>query len=59
MTQRELADRLSLKEQQIQRYETQNYSGASFARTYDKPGTFDYVCAVHPYMTGKVVVGAQ
>ena len=33
--------------------------GASFARTYDKPGTFDYVCAVHPYMTGKVVVGAQ
>jgi transcriptional regulator with XRE-family HTH domain len=35
MTQRELADRLSLKEQQIQRYETQNYSGASFARIAD------------------------
>ncbi len=32
MTQRDLADRLSLKEQQIQRYETQNYQGASFAR---------------------------
>ena len=30
--------------------------GASFTRTYDKTGTFDYVCAVHPYMTGKVVV---
>jgi transcriptional regulator with XRE-family HTH domain len=35
MTQRELADRLSLKEQQIQRYETQNYSGASFSRIAD------------------------
>jgi YVTN family beta-propeller protein len=32
--------------------------GASFSRTYDKPGTFDYVCAVHPYMTGKVTVRA-
>ena len=35
MTQRELADRLSLKEQQIQRYEMQNYQGASFARIAD------------------------
>lgn len=35
MTQRELADRLSLKEQQIQRYETQNYQGASFSRIAD------------------------
>jgi transcriptional regulator with XRE-family HTH domain len=35
MTQKELADRLSLKEQQIQRYETQNYQGASFARIAD------------------------
>ncbi|MEO8755164.1 MAG: plastocyanin/azurin family copper-binding protein [Casimicrobiaceae bacterium] len=33
--------------------------GASFARTYDKPGTFDYLCAVHPYMSGKVVVLAR
>ena len=30
--------------------------GATFNRTYDKPGTFDYVCAVHAYMTGKVIV---
>lgn len=30
--------------------------GASFSRTYDRPGTYDYVCAVHPYMSGKVVV---
>lgn len=35
MTQRELADRLSLKEQQIQRYEMQNYQGASFSRIAD------------------------
>ena len=32
MTQKDLADRLSLKEQQIQRYEMQYYQGASFAR---------------------------
>lgn len=32
--------------------------GASFSRTYDKAGTYDYVCAVHPYMMGKVVVRA-
>jgi len=30
--------------------------GAAFSRTYDKPGTFDYACSVHPYMTGKVIV---
>ncbi len=35
MTQRELADRLSLKEQQIQRYEMQHYDGASFSRIAD------------------------
>ena len=32
--------------------------GASFSRMYDQPGTFDYVCAVHAYMTGKVTVRA-
>lgn len=32
LSQRELADRLSLKEQQIQRYEATNYASASFAR---------------------------
>ena len=35
MTQRELAERLSLKEQQIQRYEMQDYQGASFSRIAD------------------------
>jgi plastocyanin len=32
--------------------------GAAFSRTYDKPGSFDYACAVHPHMTGKVIVRA-
>lgn len=33
--------------------------GASFSRRFDRPGTYDYNCAVHPYMTGRVVVRAQ
>jgi plastocyanin len=33
--------------------------GASFSRQFDRPGTYDYSCAVHPYMTGRVVVRAQ
>ena len=32
LSQKELAERLGLKEQQVQRYEATNYSGASFAR---------------------------
>lgn len=32
LTQRELADRLGLKEQQIQRYESENYASASLSR---------------------------
>ncbi|SDZ19397.1 40-residue YVTN family beta-propeller repeat-containing protein [Variovorax sp. YR634] len=30
--------------------------GKTFARTFDKPGTYDYVCSVHPYMTARVTV---
>ena len=30
--------------------------GEGVSRVYDTPGTFDYVCSVHPYMTGRVVV---
>jgi plastocyanin len=29
----------------------------SFTHTFDKAGTFDYYCALHPYMTGQVIVG--
>jgi len=27
-----------------------------FSFTFAKPGTYDYFCTVHPYMTGKIVV---
>lgn len=30
--------------------------GRSYSRTFTKPGTYDYFCAVHPDMTGRVVV---
>jgi plastocyanin len=33
--------------------------GASFSRRFDRPGTYDYNCAVHPYMTGRVIVRAR
>jgi plastocyanin len=31
--------------------------GGTFQRTFDEPGTYAYVCAFHPTMTGSVVVG--
>jgi plastocyanin len=31
-------------------------SGNTFTMTFQKPGTYDYVCIVHPYMTGRVIV---
>ncbi len=33
--------------------------GATFSRRFDRPGTYDYSCSVHPYMTGRVVVRAE
>jgi plastocyanin len=33
--------------------------GASVSRRFDQPGTYDYNCSVHPYMTGRVVVRTQ
>jgi plastocyanin len=30
--------------------------GASFSRRFDRPGTYEYNCSVHPYMTGRVIV---
>ena len=31
--------------------------GENVSRVYETSGTFDYTCSVHPYMTGRVVVG--
>jgi plastocyanin len=28
----------------------------SFSRTFDRAGTVDYFCALHPHMTGRIVV---
>jgi YVTN family beta-propeller protein len=33
--------------------------GESFSRMFDKPGTYDYFCSFHPYMTGSVTVQAK
>jgi transcriptional regulator with XRE-family HTH domain len=41
LTQRELAERLSLREQQIQRYEATDYAGASIARLSDVMAALD------------------
>ena len=31
-------------------------TGDRFSHTFDKPGTYDYYCSLHPKMTGRVVV---
>ncbi|WP_260397188.1 plastocyanin/azurin family copper-binding protein [Variovorax sp. KBW07] len=33
--------------------------GKAFARSFDKPGVYDYACSVHPYMTARVTVVAR
>ncbi len=30
--------------------------GQRFSRSYDQPGSYDYICSVHAYMAGRVVV---
>lgn len=30
--------------------------GKTFTQTFDKPGVYDYVCSVHPYMTARITV---
>jgi plastocyanin len=31
-------------------------TGSSFSHVFTKPGTYAYHCAIHPYMTAKVIV---
>lgn len=31
-------------------------TGQQFAFTFKKPGTYNYICSIHPYMKGKIVV---
>lgn len=31
-------------------------SGNTFSVTFEKPGTYEYICMLHPWMTGSVVV---
>lgn len=33
--------------------------GKAFSRAFDKPGVYDYVCSVHPYMTARDTVAAR
>ena len=30
--------------------------GEKYSKTFDKPGTYDYICEIHPSMKGKVIV---
>jgi plastocyanin len=34
-------------------------TGATFQRTFDRPGVYRYVCVYHPGMVGEVVVGGE
>lgn len=34
-------------------------AGKDFSFTFNNPGTFNYFCQVHPWMTGKVIVSAS
>jgi plastocyanin len=31
-------------------------SGNTFTVTFEKPGTYDYICILHPWMTGSIIV---
>lgn len=31
--------------------------GKTYSKTFDKAGTYDYICTIHPSMKGKVIVG--
>ncbi|MCU0492886.1 MAG: cupredoxin family copper-binding protein [Chloroflexaceae bacterium] len=33
--------------------------GQQFTRNFDQPGTYDYICSIHPFMRGSVTVVVQ
>ena len=33
--------------------------GSSYSANFDRPGDYDYLCSIHPYMTGKIIVTAR
>jgi amicyanin len=33
--------------------------GQSYSRVFDQPGTYEYFCGLHSYMTGRVIVTAK
>ncbi len=30
--------------------------GGTFEKVFDKPGTYDYICSIHPAMKGRIIV---
>ena len=30
--------------------------GSSYSAYFDHPGNYDYLCSIHPYMSGKILV---
>ena len=39
-------------------FDSQNLDPSEgFSWFFDQPGTFQYVCTLHPWMTGKIIVG--
>jgi plastocyanin len=30
--------------------------GSSYSANFDHPGDYDYLCSIHPYMSGKILV---
>lgn len=35
------------------------FPGKTFRRTFDKPGSYEYFCTIHNYMTGRIVVRSR
>jgi YVTN family beta-propeller protein len=33
--------------------------GSNYSAKFERPGDYDYVCSIHPYMAGKIVVTAR